>query len=68
MKYGKVIKYDNYVGNIIDNDGIIYIFTNDDLKESININDYVMFLPEVYETVEIKEFRARFIKRYVKEN
>ena len=31
-KYGKVLVYDGYVGNIIDNEGTKYIFTSRDLN------------------------------------
>lgn len=63
-KYGKVLVYDGYVGNIIDKDGIKYIFTNRDLKDkNIVEGDFVSFIYEVYETVEIKENVARFVSK-----
>ena len=59
-KYGKVLVYDGYVGNIIDSDGIKYIFTYKDLKDKEIAQDtFVSFNYEVFETVEIKEFVAR---------
>lgn len=67
-KYGKVLVYDGYVGNIIDNDGIKYIFTTRDLKQrSIVEGDFVTFNSEVFETVEIKEYIARFITKVSKD-
>jgi hypothetical protein len=67
-KYGKLIMYDGYVGNIIDNDGTKYIFTTRDLKDrSIVEGDFVSFTSEVFETVEIKEYTARFITKVTKQ-
>ncbi len=64
MKYGKVLVYDGYVGNIIDSEGIKYIFTSRDLKDKrIVEGDFVSFNSEVFETVEIKEYTARFITK-----
>ena len=68
-KYGKLIMYDGYVGNIIDNEGTKYIFTTRDLKDrSIVEGDFVTFNSEVFETVEIKEYTARFITKVSKED
>lgn len=68
MKYGKVLVYDGYVGNIIDSEGIKYIFTNRDLKDKkIVEGDFVSFNGEVFETVEIKEYTARFITKVSKD-
>ena len=68
MKYGKVVVYDGYVGNIIDNEGIKYIFTSRDLKDKkIVEGDFVSFNSEVFETVEIKEYTARFITKVSKD-
>ena len=67
-KYGKIIMYDGYVGNIMDNDGTKYIFTTKDLKDrSIVEGDFVSFTSEVFETVEIKEYTARFITKVTKQ-
>ena len=67
-KYGKVLVYDGYVGNIIDNEGTKYIFTSRDLKDKkIVEGDFVTFNSEVFETVEIKEYTARFITKVSKE-
>ena len=67
-KYGKVLVYDGYVGNIIDNEGTKYIFTTRDLRDKkIVEGDFVTFNSEVYETVEIKEYTARFITKVSKE-
>ena len=68
MKYGKVVVYDGYVGNIIDNEGIKYIFISRDLKDKkIVEGDFVSFNSEVFETVEIKEYIARFITKVSKD-
>lgn len=67
-KYGKVLVFDGYVGNIIDNDGTKYIFTARDLKSKNTVEgDFVSFNSEVYETVEIKEYVARNITKVSKE-
>ena len=67
-KYGKVLVYDGYVGIIIDNEGTKYIFTTRDLKDKkIVEGDFVTFNSEVFETVEIKEYTARFITKITKE-
>lgn len=67
-KYGRVLVYDGYVGNIIDNEGTKYIFTSRDLKDKkIVEGDFVTFNSEVFETVEIKEYTARFITKVSKE-
>ena len=68
-KYGKVLVYDGYVGNIIDNEGTKYIFTTRDLKDKkIVPGDFVSFNSEVFETVEIKEYIARYITKVSKED
>lgn len=67
-RYGKVLVYDGYVGNIIDNEGIKYIFTARDLKDKkISQGDFVSFMWEVFETVEIKEYVARSITKVTEE-
>ena len=67
-KYGKVLVYDGYVGNIIDNEGIKYIFASRDLKsKKIVEGEFVSFYSELYETVEIKEYVARNITKVSKE-
>lgn len=67
-QYGKVLTYDGYVGNIIDSNGTNYIFTRKDLKDNTIVEgDFVKFNIEVFETVEIKEYTARFIKKATKE-
>ena len=68
-KYGKVLVYDGYVGNIIDSDGIKYIFTTKDLKDkNIVEGDFVSFNYEVFETIEIKEYMARHVVKVSEEN
>lgn len=67
-QYGKVLTYDGYVGNIIDSKGIKYIFTTKDLKDKkIVEGDFVSFNVEIFETVEIKEYTARFITKVVED-
>ena len=66
-KIGKVLMFDGYVGNIIDDDGIKYIFTTNDLKDkTILKDDFVKFNVEIFETIEIKEYLARFITKISK--
>ena len=66
--YGKVLIYDGYVGNIIDDKGVKYIFTNRDVKDkSVVEGDLVSFNVEVFETIEIKEYTARFITKVIKD-
>ena len=68
-KYGKVLVYDGYVGNIIDNEGTKYIFTTKDLKDKKIIEgDFVSFNSEIFETVEIKEYTARAINKVSKDD
>lgn len=68
-KYGKVLVYDGYVGNIIDNEGTKYIFTTKDLKDKkIVEGDFVSFNSEIFETVEIKEYTARAINKVSKDD
>ena len=67
-QYGKILIYDGYVGNIIDDKGIKYIFTSRDLKDkSIVEGDFVTFNVEIFETIEIKEYTVRFITKAKKE-
>lgn len=67
-KYGKILVYDGYVGNIIDSEGTKYIFTTRDLKDKKLVEgDFVSFISEVFETVEIKEYVARNIVKVSKE-
>lgn len=67
-QYGKVLTYDGYVGNIIDSKGIKYIFNTKDLKDKkIVEGDFVSFNVEIFETVEIKEYTARFITKVVED-
>ena len=67
-RYGKIITYDGYVGNIIDDKGIKYIFTSRDIKDKTIVEgDFVTFNVEVFETIEIKEYTARFISKVKKE-
>jgi len=63
-KIGKILSYDGYTGYIIDDDGVKYIFTNNDLKDkNITVKNTVKFKPEIFETLEIKEYTARFISK-----
>lgn len=67
-QYGKVLAYDGYVGNIIDDKGTKYIFSSKDIKDKTIIEgDFVTFIVEVFETIEIKEYTARFITKVKEE-
>ena len=61
---GKIIEFDGFSGILINNDGIKHIFTNDDLlTNEIKPNDIVLFESELYKTIEIEIYIARFIKK-----
>ena len=63
IKEGTVFEFDNYNGIIKDDDGNEYLFNIDNVKGSISVNDRVSFVPETYETVEIKKNIAVFIEK-----
>ena len=63
IKEGYVFEFDNYNGIIKDDDGKDYIFNVENVKGKISVNDRVTFVPEVFETVEIKKDIAVFIEK-----
>lgn len=68
-KYGKIVDYDGYNGNIVSEDGIKYLMLKDntDSCDIYKVGDIVSFVPEYYETIENNAFIARFIKKIEKE-
>lgn len=62
---GKVIKYNGNTGIIIDKDNNEYLIIKHNIKnnEKISINDDVIFIPEIFKTIEIEEKIATFIER-----
>lgn len=64
MSYGKITEYDGNTGNITDINGDNYLLLRHELKDNtLKENDYVVFKPENYDTVEVNEKVARFVKR-----
>ena len=63
-KTGKIIEFDGFSGAIVDKEGIKYIFSNNDLLEnSLKINDIVCFEGELFQTVDVKIYIARFVRK-----
>lgn len=64
-KYGKIVDYDGYNGNIVSEDGIKYLMLKENVDNNYKYekNDIVSFVPEYYETIEYNKFIARFIKK-----
>ena len=63
-KIGKIIEFDGYSGELIDKEGIRHVFTKDDLmSKSINVEDIVYFDSQLFKTVEVEMFLAKFIKK-----
>ena len=62
--YGKVIKFDGYVGIIIDKEGKEFLLLKQEIVENNKIQegDSVIFNPEIYENGIIKKDIARFVK------
>lgn len=62
---GKVIKYNGNTGMIVDRNNNEYLMLKNNIcnGEIIDINDNVMFIPEVFKTIEIEEKVATFIKK-----
>ena len=63
IKEGYIFEFDNYNGIIKDDDGNDYLFNKSNVKGKVSVNDRVTFVPEVYETVEIKKNIAVFIEK-----
>ena len=63
-KYGVVIRYDGNNGEILSVDGVKYVILSQNLlSKDIKVGDKVSCKEEVFETVEIKEFVATFMKK-----
>jgi len=64
IKYGKLIKYDNNVGIIIDDNGNEHIVLRKDIKsDEIKINDYVKFTSETFLAPNNDYNMARFVNK-----
>ena len=71
-KKGEVEYFNGNTGSIKGEDGIDYILLKNEIKKyinkdsdiyNINVGDKVSFIPDIYETPEIREYIARFIKK-----
>jgi hypothetical protein len=61
---GKVIEFDGFSGALVSKDGIKHIFSNSDLtSKDLKINDLVTFDSELYKTIEIELYIARYVKK-----
>lgn len=62
---GKVIKYNGNTGIIRDKQNNEYLIHKNNIKknEKIAVNDDVIFVPEIFSTIDIKENIATFIKK-----
>jgi len=62
---GKVIEYNGNTGIIIDKLNNKYLILKNNIKndEDININEDVIFIPEIFKTIDIEEKIATFIKK-----
>lgn len=62
---GKVLKYNGISGTIIDQNNNEYLMIKNNIKddEVILANDIVIFIPEIFKTVEIEENVATFIEK-----
>lgn len=62
---GKVIKYNGNIGIIIDEQEKEYLILKHNIKndEEITVNDNVIFIPELFKTIEIEERVATFIEK-----
>lgn len=60
LNIGKIRNYDNFVGEIVTNDGV-YLFANENIsdKESLKVEDTVMFRGEEIQGVK----KAFFVKK-----
>ena len=67
-QYGKVTDFNGYNGYIKGIDGKDYLIMYKELLDSdIKLNELVDFEPDIYETTEIKQYIARFIRPIQKE-
>lgn len=64
IKYGKIIEYNGSSGEIITSEGIRYILLEQNiLYNDPKVDDFVSFKEEIYETPEIFERIATFVKK-----
>lgn len=63
-KIGKIVDFDGYSGELVDKEGTRHVFTKDDLmSEGVNVEDIVYFDSQLFKTVEVEMFLAKFIKK-----
>lgn len=61
---GKIVKFDGVNGCLVDEYSREYIFSAKDLiGKDININDIVVFESELFKSVDVEIYVARFVKR-----
>lgn len=67
-KEGKVTEYNCNTGIIIDRDNNEYLIIKNNIKDDDNltIGDDVIFIPEIFKTIEIEERIATFIQKIKK--
>ena len=68
--YGKVKDYDGYNGTIKGIDGKEYLLIKKEIipPRELHVEDNVSFEPEHFETVELEEDIARFVKKLEKKS
>jgi hypothetical protein len=68
--FGKVKEFDGYNGYIKGIDGKDYLLMQRDIssEEELHVDDKVYFEPDHFETVEIQEDIARFVKKLEKKS
>lgn len=67
---GKVRNFDGYFGEIINDNGEIYLLKKEEVEKDITINnnDIVSFVPEHYKNSELDKKIARFVKKIAQNN
>lgn len=62
---GKILKYNGHTGLIVDENNYQYLMTSDNIKNNVQlkVGDIVLFLPELFKTIEIEERIALFIEK-----
>lgn len=63
-KRGKIVDYNNCSGYIMDDNGVKYILLYQNiLYEDAKVGDIVSFTVEKFETVEVNELIATFVRK-----
>ena len=64
---GKIVEFDGFSGALIDREKTRHIFSNNDLlTKDLQVGDIVIFESELYKTVEVEIYIARFVKKHEK--